>query len=79
MRWKGSVRATIVAALAAALTLAVAAVFLDVVVDRWPLLHDPEFGTRLELLQHQMAESPQKPVLVFVGIKDPSKLGDLLA
>jgi hypothetical protein len=49
------------------LSLLAAFIALDVVVDHWPRLYDPEFGTRLELLQRQIAAAPDRPVLVFVG------------
>ena len=50
-----------------ALGLLAATLFLDVVVDHWPRLYDPEFGRRLELLRQRIAETPHRPVLVFVG------------
>ncbi len=42
-------------------------VMLDVVVDHWPLLYDPEHGTRLGLLRQRIAEAPERPVLLVVG------------
>jgi hypothetical protein len=49
------------------LSMLAAILFLDVIVDHWPRLHDPEFGTRLDLLRGRMAQAPEKPVLIFVG------------
>src|SRR5437764_8478945 len=49
------------------LFLVAAFVLLDVVVDRWPLLYDPEYGTRLGLLRQRIAEEPERPVLLVVG------------
>jgi hypothetical protein len=40
---------------------------LDLFVEYRPRIYDPEYGTRLELLQQRIAEAPEKPLLVFLG------------
>jgi hypothetical protein len=44
-----------------------AVLLLNVVVDRTPRLYDPEFGGRLDLLRQRLAETPNRPLLFFVG------------
>src|SRR3954447_10443654 len=55
------------------LILVGAILLLNVVVDCWPRLYDPEYGARVELLRQRVAEAPRRPLLVFVG---SSRVGD---
>jgi hypothetical protein len=55
--------------------LIVAVLLLNVLVDCTPRMYDPEFGGRLDLLRQRMGETPNRPLLLFVG---SSRIGNAL-